>query len=249
MCLNLITTFGGEFLSSKIVDTFERSEGVPKYNLDEKKGITSLFTTKNLNRIVKVGTTLEIKHFKMYEYLNACVVEKTENTLRITTKELIQETFFFPKDLIAINYSDKKELYVISGEIKTIHSMNPLEITVTTTKVEKLKDLRKYERYYVSLMANICIPGLVNKVFAVVKNMSSGGIKVNSSEYLTTEGEIEVEVILDRINTLTFTGAIVRSNKGNGYFEYGIEIRKITEPNHKCLQHYLNWLSSDYKNV
>lgn len=236
-------------MPSEIVDILERSEVVPKYNLDEKKGITSLFATKNLNKMVKVGTTLEIKHFKMFEYLNACVVEKTENTIRITTKELIQETFFFPKDHIAINYSDTKELYVINAEIKTIHSMNPLELTVTTIKVEKLEDLRKYERYYVSLMANISIPGLVNKVFAVVKNMSSGGIKVNSSEYLTTEGEIEVEVILDRINTLTFTGIIVRSNKGNGYFEYGIEIRRITEPNDKCLKHYLNWLSSDYKTV
>ncbi|WP_010244070.1 PilZ domain-containing protein [Acetivibrio cellulolyticus] len=218
-----------------------------KYNLDEKTGIASLFTGKNLNRMVKVGSTLEIKHFKMFEYLNAYVVDKTENTLKMATKELIQETFFFPGDHVAVNYSDSKELYVITGEIKTIHSMSPLELTVTTNHVEKLKDLRKYERYYVSLMANINIPGLVNRVFAVVKNLSTGGIKVNCSEYLSTEETMEIEVVLDRTNKMTFTGAIVRREKCKGYFEYGIEIRGISESNLKCLHHYINWLSSDYR--
>lgn len=220
-----------------------------KYNLDEKTGITSLFMEKNLNKIVKVGNGLEIKHFKMFEYLNANVMEKTENTVRISTKEFIKETFFFPGDHVDINYSNTKELYAINGEIKNVHSISPLDLTVLTTRVEKLKDLRKYERYYVSLMANIDVPGLTNKVFVVVKNMSSGGIKINSSEYFSMEDNIKVEVILDRINKLIFKGAIVRKGKGKGYFEYGVEIREISELSFKCLQHYLNWLGSDYRNV
>jgi hypothetical protein len=92
-------------------------------------------------------------------------------------------------------------------------------------------------------MANLTIPGFINRVFAVVKNISSGGIKVNCSEYLSTEESITVEVVLDRINTLTFKGAIVRRNKCNGYYEYGIEINGISESNLKCLHHYLNWLN------
>ncbi len=216
-----------------------------KYNLDEKTGISSLFSGKNLNKMVKVGTSLEIKHFKMFEYINAYVADKSDNTLRLVTKEELQETFFFPRDPVVINYSNNKELYVISGEINNVHAISPLEMTITTNYIEKLKDLRKYERYYVSLMANITLPGFVNRVFAVVKNMSTGGIKVNCSEYLSTEENLMVEVVLDRTNKLTFTGGIVRRNKGNGYYEYGIEINGISESNLKCLHHYLNWLNFD----
>lgn len=226
--------------------TFERSGVVPKYDLDEKTGISSLFSGKNLNKMVKIGTSLEIKHFKMFEYLNACVKDKSDNTIRLVTKEELQETFFFPRDTVVINYSDSKELYVISGEINAIHAISPLELTITTNHVEKLKNLRKYSRYYVSLMTNITVPGFVNQVFAVVKNMSTGGIKVNCSEYLSTEENLTVEVVLDRKNKLNFKGGIVRRNKSNGYYEYGIEIRGISESNLKCLHHYLNWLNFDH---
>ncbi|OPZ90979.1 MAG: PilZ domain protein [Firmicutes bacterium ADurb.Bin419] len=216
-----------------------------KYNLDEKTGISSLFSGKNLNKMVKVGTSLEIKHFKMFEFLNAYVEDKSDTTIRMVTKEELQETFFFPRDPVVINYSSNDELYVISGEIHTIHSISPLEMTITTIHAEKLKDLRKYARYYVSLMANITIPGFVNRVFGVVKNMSSGGIKINCAEYLPTEENLTVEVVLDRTNKMTFTGGIVRRNKGIGYYEYGIEIKGISESNLKCLHHYLNWLNFD----
>lgn len=219
------------------------------YNLDVKTDDASLFVGKNLNKMVKVGTGLEIKHNKMFEYLNASVIEKTENTLRLATKELIKETFFFPGDSVAINYSDADDLFSISGKITNIKSLNPLDFTVLTTRIEKLKDLRKYERYYVSLMANIEIPDVSNKVFVVVKNMSFGGIKINCSEYLSMSENVGVEVVLDRINRLAFKGAIVRKGRGKGYFEYGIEIREISETNYKCLEHYLNWLGYDYKNV
>ncbi len=216
-----------------------------EYYLDEKTEDTSLCIEKKLNKIVKIGTGLEIKHIRMFEYLNASVLEKSENTLRLTTKESIKETFFFPGDHVAINYSDTDDLFAISGKITNINSLNPLDLTVTTTRIEKLKDSRKDERYYVSLMANIKSPDFSDKVFVVVKNMSSGGIKINCSEYLSMTESVEVEVILDRINKLSFRGAIVRKGRGKGYFEYGIEVREISESNYKCLKHYLNWLASN----
>lgn len=232
-----------------IVYTFERGGIVSEYNLDVKTDGASLSMGKNLNKMVKVGTGLEIKHNKMFEYLNASVIEKTENTLRLATKELIKETLFFPGDSVDMNYSDKNDLFSISGKIMNIKSLNPLDFTVLTTRIEKLKDLRKYERYYVSLMANIEVSDVSDKVFVVVKNMSSGGIKINSSDYLTMSENVRVEVILDRINKLAFKGAIVRKGRGKSYFEYGIEIREISETNYKCLKHYLSWLGYDYKNV
>ena len=227
----------------------ERGGIVSEYDLDKKTLDDSLFIEKNLNEMVKVGTGLELKHTNMFEYLNASVLEKDQNTLRLVAKELVQETFFFPGDCVAINYSDTDELFAISGEITNINSLNPLDLIVKTTCIEKIKDLRKYERYYVSLKADMDVPGFSDKLFVVVKNMSSGGIKINCSEYVSLDEVVKVEIILDRINKLFFKGAIIRRSRVNGYYEYGIEIREISESNYKCLKHYLNWLETDYKNV
>jgi len=40
-----------------------------------------------------------------------------------------------------------------------------------------------------------------------------------------------MEILLDRTNKLVFSGAVVRKNKVNDYYEYGIEIRGISENN------------------
>lgn len=219
-------------------------------NFDVKTVDTSSAIEKSLNKLVRVGTGLEIKHINMLEYLNAGIIEKNGDTLRIIAKELIHETFFFPGDCVTINYSDHNNLYTINGDITTINSLNPLDITVTVTSINRLKNSRKYQRFYVSLSANLDVPDLSDSLFVVVKNISTGGIKINCSDYLPMTGNVVgVEVILDRINNLYFKGAIVRKGKGKGYFEYGIEIQEISESNYDCLKHYLNWLSYDYKNI
>lgn len=225
----------------------ERSGVMSKYNLDQSSGLLSLFSNKNIAKIVKLDSSVDIKHFKMFEFINASVLERTENSIKIEVKEHIQETLFFPEDHLVINYSDNKELYVMSGTVTDVFNLYPLVLKVVINNVEKLKDLRKHERYYVSLTSNIKVAGFITPVFAVVKNISSGGIKVNCKDQLTYEDVLEVEVVLDRTNKLVFSGVIVRKNKVKDYYEYGIEIRGISESNLKCLYHYLNWLNSEYR--
>ncbi|HPD01697.1 MAG TPA: PilZ domain-containing protein [Acetivibrio sp.] len=217
------------------------------YNLDENKGLLNLFGNKNLMKLIRPGSPIDVKHFKMYEYINCTVLEKNENDLKLEMKDHTQETLFFPGDHVVLNYSNNDELYVIDGTIIYVFSINPPVVKIRMNKCEKLKNLRKHERYYVSLMANIRVSGGNKPFFAVVKNMSSGGIKINCNERLMPDDVLEVEVILDRTNKLVFSGAVVRKNKLGNYFEYGIEIKGISESNIKCLYHYLKWLGSEYR--
>lgn len=219
------------------------------YDLDERTGFSffNLFGNKNNIKMVKFGDTVDIKHFKMFEYLNATVIDTEDNALKLKVKEFLNETFIFPDDHVIINHSAGDELYVLSGTVTYVYTVNPLTLKVEVNRVEKLKNLRKHQRFYVSLMANIKVEGFLTPVFAVVKNISPGGIKVNCTENLIAEDVLEVEVILDRTNKLNFKGAVVRKNRLRDYFEYGIEIQGMSEVNVKCLHHYLNWLDSSYK--
>jgi|LSQX01.3.fsa_nt_gb hypothetical protein len=219
------------------------------YDLDKGSGFSllNLFGNKNLTRMIIEDSNVDIKHYKMFEYLNGRVMENENNTLKLRVKEFLNETFVFPDDHVIINYSDVKELYVLSGTVSYVFSVSPLTINVEINSIEKLKNLRKHQRFYVSLMANIKVQGFLTPVFAVVKNISPGGIKVNCSETLIPEDILEVEVILDRTNKLVFKGAVVRKSRIKDYYEYGIEIQGMTEANVKCLHHYLNWLDSSYR--
>ncbi|HHV29675.1 PilZ domain-containing protein [Acetivibrio mesophilus] len=218
-----------------------------KYNLDGGTGLFNVLGIGNHTKVIKLGSGVDIKHFKMFEYINAEVIEKNDDTIKVEAKDSVKETLFFPGDHLVINYSNTNELYVMDGSIDHVYNIDPLIINVRINKAEKLKDLRKHERFYVSLMANIRVCGSSKLVFAVVKNMSSGGIKINCNDQLTMEDVLEVEVILDRTNKLVFSGAVVRKNKLGDYYEYGVEIRGISETNLKCLYHYLKWLDSDYR--
>ena len=216
------------------------------YDLDEKVSfsLSNLFNSKNVSKVVPLGTGVELKHFKMFDYINALVAECNSDTIKLEVKEFLNETLIFPEDHVVVNYSDARELYVLSGTISRVFSVNPLILNVFINSIEKMNNLRKYQRFYVSLTANIKVAGYRNPIFAVVKNLSSGGIKVNCNEKLIPEDILDVEVILDRTNTLSFKGAVVRKNKIKDYYEYGIEIQGMSESNIKCLYHYLKWLDS-----
>jgi len=200
-----------------------RSGDMARYNLDGGTGLFNALGNRNPAKVVKLGSGVDIKHFKMFEYINAEVLGKTDDSIKVEAKDVLKETLFFPGDHVVVNYSNTQDLFVMDGNINHVYDINPLIIDVKINKVEKLKDLRKHERFYVSLMANIRVCGTSKLVFAVVKNMSSGGIKINCNEQLTTEDVLEVEILLDRTNKLVFSGAVVRKNKVNDYYEYGIE--------------------------
>lgn len=217
-----------------------------RYDLDKRMGILSFLSTKALNKIVRINSPADLKHFRMFEFINATIIDRTESELILKVKDSIKDPLFFPDDHVVINYSHKKELYVMSGVISYVYSVSPLKISVSINGIEKFKDLRKHQRYYVSLTSTIKASGFVTPIFAVVKNISSGGIKVYCKDILTYDDIIDVEVILDRTNKLNFNGKIVRMAKIKDYYEYGIEIIGLSESNLKCLYHYMKWLNSDY---
>ena len=49
----------------------------------------------------------------------------------------------------------------MSGVISYVYSVSPLKISVSINGIEKFKDLRKHQRYYVSLTSTIKVSGFV----------------------------------------------------------------------------------------
>jgi hypothetical protein len=209
------------------------------YNLDEKTGLLGMFGSRLSAKILKVNDIADFKHFELFDFIKASVVGVNDPYIKLRIDDMPQINIF-PEDHIVLNYSNSGELYVISAKIVAIESLTPAVFTILANKIEKMKDLRKFERFYVSLSSYLRIPGVMEPVFGVVTNISASGIKINCNVDLMMEDIIEVIINLDRVEKMNFRGKIVRKNRITQFYEYGFEIYDISDGNRRNLVHFVN---------
>ncbi len=204
-----------------------------KYNLDEKGGLFK-FVAKSPSKIVKQGDSIELKHFGIFNLIKATASDITETSFRIQSTDKAGDVKISTGDHVMLYYSTGDN-YVITGEVGTANKLDPIDLVIKVVKIEKLKDLIKEKKYCVSLNANLKILGVTESKQAAVKNISFGGIKANCNEDIMLEDIIDVTVYVDKLNKMPFKGRIVRKNKIDSKYEYGIEYSEVTESSNKLL--------------
>lgn len=205
-----------------------------KYNLDEKGGLFK-FVEKRASKVIKKGDDIELKHFNNPSNIMSSVIDVTDTTVKIQVKDKISDLAMEEGDHVVLYYNPSREIFVVTAEIASVDRKDPLEITINVSKIEKLKDMAKEKKHCVSFPATIKIIGVPEGKFATVKNISFGGVKVNCKEDIMMEDVVDVIVLLDKINKMPFKGRIVRKNKLNNCFEYGIEYVEMVETSNKLL--------------
>ncbi len=204
-----------------------------KYNLDEKGGLFK-FIAKSPSKIVKQGDSIELKHFGIFNLIKSTASDITETSFRIQSTDKIVDAKISTGDHVMLYYSTGDN-YVITGIVGTVNKLDPIDLVIKVVKIEKFKDLIKEKKYCVSLNANFKIVGLAESKQAAVKNISFGGIKADCSEDIMLEDTIDVTIYVDKLNKMPFKGRIVRKNKVDNKFEYGVEYSEVTESSNKLL--------------
>jgi len=205
-----------------------------KYNLDEKGGLFK-FVAKSPVKIVKTNDGIDLKHSSVFNYIKSTVLDVGESTLKIQSKDKTPGISLSEGDHVVLYYRASGDIYVITGEIGPVEKNDPLQVTVKVQKIEKLKDLIKEKRHCVSMAALIKIIGVPEAKSAVIKNISFGGVKINCAEDIMMEDMVDVSVLVDKMNKMPFKGRVVRKNKINSLFEYGLEYVEMTETGSKLL--------------
>lgn len=204
-----------------------------KYNLDEKGGLFK-YLEKRPSKVVKQGEAIELKHFNMFNLIKATASEITDTSFRAQSNEKAGDAAITPGDHI-MSYYSTGDNFVITGEVGTVNKLDPIDLIIKVSKIEKLKDLVKEKKYCVGLNATLKIMGIPDGRQATVKNISFGGVKVDCKEDIMLEDIVDATIFVDKNNKLQFKGKIVRKNKIDNKFEYGIEYTELTETNNKLL--------------
>jgi hypothetical protein len=209
------------------------------YDLDEKAGLFGMFGGKTPTKALRREDFVEIRHYSTLSTNKSVISDLTDSTINIMSREGFPEANLAVGDpiVLVVHSSDQ---YLVSGDIQAIHNLSPLEATVKVTRLDKLKDLVKSEKFPVSLPASVKIIGVTEPIPVTCKQISFGGVKINCREDIMLEDMIELTVKLDKTNKMNFRGRIVRKNKLGNTTEYGVEISEMAETGLKNLHHFIN---------
>jgi hypothetical protein len=212
------------------------------YNLDEKKGIFDFFKHLNATKVLEVGHRVQVLHYSLFDSVNGVIIDVESQYVKLKFRTEFPELDFFENDPIVLNFMDNETLYVLSGNILNIESYTPLTMTISVDTIEKKESLRKNERFHVSLAGKIKVDTIAEPAFCIVKNLSLGGVKVNSKYALENKQDVQLDLMIDDYYSICINGRIVRKNEVKDFYEYGIEIISMSEPNQVSFEHYINKL-------
>lgn len=213
------------------------------YNLDDKKFIWEFSGGRNVSKLLKAGEPVLLKHYSFPVYRECKVVSVEGGSIKISLQDLDCGPGIKVHDPVVLNISSKKRVFIAGGAVSTVELLQGLVVTLKINKIVKRDNLRKYERYCVSLEASVKrTKHPEEEVPAAVRDISLGGVKINSAKEMSIGEAIYASVSLDKDYKVGFRGKIVRKSCGEGGYEYGVEIFEITENNLLILRNFINGL-------
>lgn len=211
------------------------------YNLDEKSGLFGgLGTIKSPAKVLQKDDKVEIRHNSILTTVKSVVLDVNDTSVKVRINESIPELMFTPNDVVVVDVKVSDEPYVISGEVASADKKEPFEITIKTSKIEKLKDSIKNQRFFCAFGGSLKVAGIQDNIPAVIKTFSLSAVKVNCKEDILMEDIVEVAAKTDKTNKINFKGRVVRKNKLSDCVEYGIEITELPESSSKVLHQLIS---------
>lgn len=206
--------------------------------------LKEMFSTPDIRR----GAIISIKHPNIgYPILN--VIKRIENEcLYFRAPEEFSKKNISKGEELQVNVLTEKYEYVIKGKILDIEQSYPKFVQCYPLTFKRFKNLRKNKRYWVNLNAYITLSGYKEKSYAVVRNLSIGGLSIAFKEIVTKNELISIDLYLDTEaeEIVSFIAKVVRCSQYNGKFtEYGLQIVQIDGFSKDTLQKYIDFLDDN----
>jgi len=206
-----------------------------KYNLDDKERLLKFFSKKPSKLLLKEDT-IELRHFKNFNSLKMHIVDFTDTSVKLQSTDDVADLELAQQDHVVMTYFSNKTYFSIIGNIANIEKTNPLEFVVDIKTIKNTKNLMKAQKKYVSFPGTINVTADADtKATAITKVMGLRAVKVDCKQEYKTGNMVDVLIMLAKNSKLIFKGEIVKKEKNGDLFEYGIEVKEITESNSKLM--------------
>lgn len=168
------------------------------------------------------GTSISVRHYSGLSPFKSIVLEATEEIITIKLAKEFAAMNFLDGDPVVFGIVSGNQVHIVGCNIiKVNHKEGILELRID--KVESDAEKREYERFPVSLYADMRMRESRKKYLAIIKDISYYGMLVYSKEDLQTNQQLEIDIYLDK--TMIFLkGSVARKDKNPNYYEYGLKI-------------------------
>lgn len=168
------------------------------------------------------GDIVTVRHYSFLNVFKSTIlsVEGPVVSLKLTRESSI--ACFMAGDPIVLGCEDCENIRISGGRIAAL-DIGGEALHVHLDVLEEDARNRLYERFPVSLYADVRPREIRKKVFALVKDISFYGMLIFSSENLFRTQKLDIDIYLDR-EIMSQKGEIVRKFEGPLYYEYGLKL-------------------------
>ncbi|TYQ16081.1 UNVERIFIED_CONTAM: PilZ domain-containing protein [Acetivibrio alkalicellulosi] len=171
---------------------------------------------------VNPGDVVTIRHYSGINPFRSIVISITENIIKIKLTGDFAVFNFFEGDPIVFGIEKSGETHMVGCNIVTIDNKAG-SIDLRIDKTERDADLRRHERFPVSLYSDIRTRYAKKKHLGIIKDISFFGMLIYSKSDFEIGDNIEIDIYMEK-KVLFLKGDIVRKTQEEKYIQYGIRI-------------------------
>lgn len=171
---------------------------------------------------LKPGDAISISHYSGISPFKSIILGLDSETIDLRLTKDFAVMNFLEGDPVVLGFEDEKDVYIFGCNVQTIKSREAV-VVLKVDKIDKGAEKREYERYPVSLYADLRLRDNRKKHIATIKDISYYGMLVYSKADLPVNEQLEVDIYMDK--KMVFLRAnIVRKVQKAHYMEYGLGI-------------------------
>lgn len=184
-----------------------------------------------------------IHHFSSLVPYKGYIAESEQDGLKVKLAGESAEKNFQKGDPMVLGYEQSEQIYICGCSVKYIDRIvGTVELEVD--RVDSDAALRQYERFPVSLCADMKIHDSRKKNLATVKDISCYGMRVYAKADIPIGEKVDIGIYMDK-NIVFVSAVIVRKQKKTGYFDYGLSIVYDSSTTQNMVREYTKKLKQE----
>ncbi len=195
---------------------------------------------------IKTGEIVSIRHYSGVNSFKSAILGYHEDKVTVKLTRDFSIINFFVGDPVVISLYVKEEVISIGCTISQFQNDKGI-VELIIDSVERHPERRQYERYPVSIYADVKKELSRKKYLAIIKDINIYGLCFYSKEEFEVDNQLEISMYVE-MNILFLNVVIVRKVKRENYFEYGAKIVYKDASTMNVMEEYLKKVQKIYEN-
>lgn len=192
---------------------------------------------------IRVNDIISVKHYSYIRPLKSIIIGRNDDVISIRLVKEFSVFNFLEGDPLVIAHEENSNINIIGSTIETIDLVsNSLDVCIDHIDTEAQK--RSYERFPVSLYADIKTATEKKKHLSVIKDMSHFGLQISSKSELAEKSIVSVDIYTEE-KVISITAQVMRKEKFEKYYAYGLTIQYDNVVTMSYMKEYMEMLKKE----